>query len=325
MADKNKDHKPQLPGIISTITKGFEFTTRHIWLLFIPITLDIFYWLGPRLNITAIVSEAISILNSESALSGLVEEILVVAPRINLFTNISVPIIGVPALMAGTIPEDTPINTLNIELTNSLSWLFILFALTILGIGLTTIYLGLISWSLKLENGYEFPGAMEFAGSTLLAIFRLLGLGLAFMLIVFLVSLPMLPIAFILGLISTALMGGALLIIIFIVVAYLSLAIPGIIYNNRPIIKSIVESVRLVYRNMLSTVNILLIAILIINGTNILWHMADNGSWLTLISIIGHAFISTGLAASIIIFYRDRYRVYIDINSVSLEEANPNG
>ena len=100
MAQNNSDQKPPLPGIISTITTGFEFTTRHIWLLIIPFALDIFYWLGPRLNITGIVSEATSYLKSEPALSGLVEEILVMAPRINLFTNISVPVIGVPALMA---------------------------------------------------------------------------------------------------------------------------------------------------------------------------------------------------------------------------------
>ena len=325
MVQENIDQRQPPPGIISTITTGFEFTTRHIWLLLIPIALDLFYWLGPRLNITRIVAETTSYLNNEPAFAGLVEEILAIAPRINLFTNISIPIVGVPALMGGTIPEDTPINPLNYELTGSLSWMVIFLGLTFLGVGLTTIYLGLISLSLKLENGYEFPGMMQFAGSTLLAVFRLIGLGLAFLLTLFLVTLPLLPIAFVLGLFNSALMIGLFLITFFIVAVYMSLAIPGIIYNSRPIFKSIMESVRLVYRNMLPTVNILLITILVINGTNILWHLADNGTWFTLISIIGHAFISTGLAAAIIIFYRDRYLVFIDATSASLQEANPNG
>jgi hypothetical protein len=324
MAQKISDQSPPLPGIISTLTTGFEFTTRHVWLTFIPIVLDIYFWLGPRLNITGIVSEATSFLSEEPAYSGLVEEILAMAPRINLFTYLSVPIVGVPALMSGTIPEDTPIKPLNFELTDFLSWLLILIILTLLGLGLTTIYLSLISWVLKREKGYEIPGILDFTGSTLLAIIRLIGLAVGFVIILFLVTLPLLPIAFIMGLVNSTLMLGVLLIAFLIVAAYLSLAVPGIIYNNRPIFKAIMESIRLVYRNMLPTVNILLVVILIINGTNLLWHMADNGSWLTLVSIIGHAFISTGLAAAIIIFYRDRYLMLIDSNSTSVQEEYPN-
>ena len=246
------------------------------------------------------------------------------APRINLFTYLSVPIVGVPALMSGTIHENTPIIPLNFELTDFQSWLLILIVLTLLGLGLTTIYLSLISWVLKNEEGDEIPGIFDLTASTLLAIFRLLGLAIAFVITLFLVTLPLLPIAFIMGLINSTLMLGVLLIAFLIVAAYLSLAVPGIIYNNRPIFKAITESIRLVYRNMLSTVNILLLIIVIINGTNLLWHMADNGSWLTLISIIGHAFISTGLAVAIIIFYRDRYLLLIASNSTSVHEEFPN-
>jgi hypothetical protein len=51
----------------------------------------------------------------------------------------------------------------------------------------------------------------------------------------------------------------------------------------------------------------LLITVLIINsGMNFLWHLADDGSWLTLVSIAGHAFITTALAVAIFVFYRDR-------------------
>ena len=71
MAQKISDQTPPLPGIIATLTTGFEFTTRHVWLIIIPIVLDIFYWLGPRLNITLIVSEATAFLTNEPAYSGL--------------------------------------------------------------------------------------------------------------------------------------------------------------------------------------------------------------------------------------------------------------
>ncbi|GMQ78425.1 MAG: hypothetical protein BMS9Abin02_0935 [Anaerolineae bacterium] len=324
MAQKISDQTPPLPGIIATLTTGFEFTTRHVWLTIIPIGLDIFYWLGPRMNITGIVSEVTALLADEPAYSGLAEEILAMAPRINLFTYLSVPVVGVPALMGGTIPENTPIKPISFELIDFQSWLLILIALTLLGFGLTTIYLSLISRVLKSEEGYEFPGILDFTGLTLLAIFRLVGLAVAFVITLFLLTLPLLPIAFIMGLINSALMFGVLLFAFLIVAAYLSLAVPGIIYNNRPIFKAIMESIRLVYGNMLPTINILLVVILIINGTNLLWLLADNGSWLTLVSIIGHAFISTGLAVAIIIFYRDRYLLLINSNSTPVQEEFPN-
>ena len=37
-----------------------------------------------------------------------------------------------------------------------------------------------------------------------------------------------------------------------------------------------------------------------------IWLGVDQGNWLTLISIAGHAFVSTGLVAATFIFYRDR-------------------
>ncbi len=324
MTQKTSDQSSPLPGIISTLTTGFEFTTQHLWLIIIPIGLDIFLWLGPRLNITGIVSEATALLRDEPAYSSLVEEIVAMAPRINLFTYLSVPIVGVPALMGGTIPENTPITSISFELTDNLSWLLILITLTFLGLGLTAIYLSLICRVLKREEGREFPGVLDFAGSTFRAIFRLIGLAVAFAITLFLLTLPLLPVAFIMGLINSALMFGVFLFAFLIVATYLSLAVPGIIYNNRPIFRAIMESIRLVYRNMLPTINILLVVILIIYGTNLLWHMADNGSWLTLVSIIGHAYISTGLAVAIIIFYRDRYLSLIDSNSTSVQEEFPN-
>jgi hypothetical protein len=64
--------------------------------------------------------------------------------------------------------------------------------------------------------------------------------------------------------------------------------------------------VRLVRGNALQTISLLLVVMLVGGGTNQLWRLADDGSWLTMVSIAGHAFVSTGLAAAIFVFYRDR-------------------
>ena len=42
---------PKLPGIIDTLSAGFQTVNRHLYLLLVPILLDLFYWLGPRLTV----------------------------------------------------------------------------------------------------------------------------------------------------------------------------------------------------------------------------------------------------------------------------------
>ena len=46
------------PGLIATLSAGFELTTHHLWLITLPLILDIFYWLGPRLSVQRIVEES---------------------------------------------------------------------------------------------------------------------------------------------------------------------------------------------------------------------------------------------------------------------------
>jgi membrane-anchored glycerophosphoryl diester phosphodiesterase (GDPDase) len=102
-----------------------------------------------------------------------------------------------------------------------------------------------------------------------------------------------------------------MLVAFIVVAAYLSLAIPGIVMNNRPIFRAIRESIKLVIKNLMTTLNLLVIVFLIAIGTNLLWHLPEDGSWFTFVGIFGHAFISTALAIAIFSYYRDRYSFFI--------------
>jgi hypothetical protein len=86
----------------------------------------------------------------------------------------------------------------------------------------------------------------------------------------------------------------------------LVLAVPAIVFRGRPVLSAVKDSIQLVYNNMMPTLNMFLLVILISTGTNLLWRLADDGSWLTLVSIAGHAFVNTALVTAIFIYYRDR-------------------
>ena len=96
------------------------------------------------------------------------------------------------------------------------------------------------------------------------------------------------------------------------IVIYLSLAPQGIILNGRPLLRAVIESVRLVQANLLSILLLLLTMFFIGAILDLLLFSVENGSWLTLINILGHAFVSTALVAALFIFYRDRYQVLLD-------------
>jgi hypothetical protein len=56
----------------------------------------------------------------------------------------------------------------------------------------------------------------------------------------------------------------------------------------------------------LPTTSLLLLVILVISeGLDVLWGVPLSTSWLTLVGIAGHAFISSSLLAATFIYYRD--------------------
>jgi hypothetical protein len=48
-----------------------------------------------------------------------------------------------------------------------------------------------------------------------------------------------------------------------------------------------------------------LVSIVISQGMDLIWLMPSADTWMALVGILGHAFISTGLLAASFIFYRD--------------------
>lgn len=301
------EQQPQAPpGIIATLTAGFELTTAHLWLILLPVVLDLVYWLGPRLGIVQLTDRLLSPLMEEPATQEALAQIIEMASEINVLTSLSVPVIGVPALMGGIAPEQTPLPVQVYELDSTLGLLALQVGLTLVGLILAAFYLSLIS--LAIQDDDDRPGSLAaFVMTALRSAVRLFGLGLIFLVALIVVWVPLLPVAFVAGLLAGVLAMYVMLGGVLLVVTYLSMSVPGIVLKGRPLLLSVWESVRLVRGNALQTVSLLLVVMLVGGGTNQLWRIADDGSWLTIVSIAGHAFISTGLAAAIFVYYRDRW------------------
>ena len=197
------DKKPQShPGLIATLTAGFDLTSHHLWLIILPLLLDIFYWVGPRLSVQNIVEESANVLGKEPALSEMISKIVDLASQINLFTSISIPLIGIPALMSGAIPTQTPLPPVLMEVESVSAWFFLFIGFSFIGLLLTATYLGLISFALAEQNDDLQLQPSQFLRHIPLNTVRLFLLGVVFVFALFIVWIPLLPLAVILGLIA---------------------------------------------------------------------------------------------------------------------------
>jgi hypothetical protein len=125
----------------------------------------------------------------------------------------------------------------------------------------------------------------------------------------FVVSMPIILMTSIATLFSTelaflVLIGGSVLFMwVFI---YLSFSIYILLFGGQSALRAVVSSMRFVQRRLPYTLPMLLGVFVVNNLTDSLWLTADDGSWLTVISLAGHAFVATSLVAAMFIFYRDQ-------------------
>lgn len=311
MMTHGKENSTSPPGVWQTIAAGFDLTARHFWLVLLPALLDSFYWLGPRLSLRPLVEQFVALLPADPAIAGITEQFITLAPRTNLFTSLSVPVLGLPALMVGAAPLETPLPTQVVELESLGLWLGLFLLFSLVGLLLTAVYFTLIAQEVGRKPDQIARLSFRNLVTRVVRLWgKLVGLTLAVILLAFLVYVPLIPLSLVLGLVSALLSAFVLMtgpVLILWLIIYLFFTPHGLALNGRSFLQSVSESVYLVRAHLFSVVGLMMILFL---GRNILATvllLADDGSWLTLASILGHAFVMTSLVAATFIYYRDRY------------------
>jgi hypothetical protein len=82
----------------------------------------------------------------------------------------------------------------------------------------------------------------------------------------------------------------------------------GIVLNRKGFFESVKLSVLLTRRTLPSTVLFVTAVFLLSKGLDIIWSFPKETSWMLIIGIIGHAFVTTGLLASSFVYYQDALR-----------------
>lgn len=300
------------PGLFSSLSNGFEAVASHITVILLPVILDLLLWLGPRLRIrdymqpvisswTALAQEGLFTPDQVKQAQELWE---IVLARFNLFTLVRTFPVGMPSLITGISPIDTPLGSgldWQIASTGELLLAYALVSLT--GCILGAIYLHwLANITLRSDQNNTPPKNIlrSIAQACLVMLF--------WALVALMLLLPGMLILSLLALISPLLAQFVVMLVLilsmwFLIPVYFSAH--GVFVYGQSAFASIKQSFKLARFTLPATSLLLIIMFVISQGLAYLWRTPEETSWFLLVGIAGHAFISTALIAGSFIYYRD--------------------
>ncbi|HMK08741.1 MAG TPA: hypothetical protein VK449_06875 [Anaerolineales bacterium] len=291
------------------LATAFDRMAARPYLVLPALALDLFLWLGPRLNLASVFNAvAASLAAPASGPAELANQVAMAkdmlttfGAQFNLFSALSTFPVGVPSLMSALMPSTSPLGEpRQVPLSDPGSILLAWIALTVVGLGMASLYHAAISraasqaspvgqpWMLWLKvmamAALTYFGLAAIAGGSLVAaslvtlITPFLGTGVAFLGFTFL----------------------------FWLAVYLVFTPHGLIRYRLGLLASMRESVRIVRRDFFPVVGLLATLAVLSWVTGLVWELPAADSWFGGLAILGHAFVSAVLLVASYIFYVGR-------------------
>jgi hypothetical protein len=304
-----------LSALIEMLSSGYSMVLKHIWIVVLPVGLDLYLWLGPRLSIQPLTRFLLRLwLSLEQGpadmqpLLAFNRELLETMGReVNLFSFLSSSLLGMPSVLAGGRPGSVVGSSVTWgEGWSALAILALIPLLVVGGLFLGSLYLGImgqfardgsVDLRLLLQRVWRYWGLITLFGMLLIGVLSLLGF-------------PLMMVAGLLELASPALARFALLGAVGLVLwmlFHLFFVPHAIVVSDSGLLRAVWSSLVIVARNFWSALTLVILMNLISAGFGVIWDRISVNALLTLVSIAGNAFIGTGLMAASLIFYRDRF------------------
>ena len=303
------ENLPPPPGVINSIKAGFDTIAAHITAIFLPLLLNLFLWLGPRLHIDAffnsIKGDVISIWQSGGVSADDIQRVLTwynnTVPAVNLFWLLRTLPIGISSLLFPRETSLTPFGNPSILQVNALSlpgWMFLLTLIGWVGGGL---YFRRVAW---VATATQEDKPLEISRAIVQTVFISIVWGILSIMIG-------VPIFLVLGLLLQFSPFIANLMVVFLSLVSMWVIVPlffwphGVFLKKQNVITSILSSVQMTRFTLPTSSMFVLTVFLLTFGLNFLWSIPPEDSWITFLGIFGHSFVTTALLAGSFIYYRD--------------------
>jgi hypothetical protein len=288
-------------SVIDTINRGFQVVNRRLWIIIVPILLDLFLWLGQRLSVDPLMDQLVNSgywnATGQQMIGGL-------GKGMNLFSLLS---FGLPSLLPflDTRPALFGNGESVVQISNGVNFLVFFLGLGLGGMLLTCLYLTPIAHSIR-DSRFSAGLVGRRVGLNWL---RLLGFSAVLIAAGLVASIPFAALAFlgVLGADGAVLLLGVVEIFGLWVAFFLFFAMDSIMVSEAGPLRAIYNSFNVVRRNFWSSLLLVIVTLLISQGMPLAWKLLAASPWGLIVGIIGNAYIGTGLVAASMIFYLDRY------------------
>lgn len=303
---------PPPPGVIQAIRAGLDVISNHLAILLPPLALDLLLWFGPRLSVKNALTRVFSDVMNFYSTNGMTNEIQVKQMmsfqelladfllKYNLLSLLRTFPVGVFSLLQSKMPILTPLGAspaIEIDSLSSMAGLF--FLLTLCGWALGGLYFNWVSGATGVRQSTFGSGRTII--QTLL--FSTVVSAAALM-----IGIPLMILLGAIGLIGAELAQVAMFILALFsawIIVPVFFSSHGMYLSGQNAFHSIYSSLRMA-RFTLPTSSMFVLAVFVIShGLNYLWAVPEENSWMLLVGIAGHAFVTTALLAASFIYYRD--------------------
>ncbi len=299
---------PPPPGVISSIKAGFDVIAAHITAILLPLLLNLFLWLGPRLRMDSLFNSVKAYMIEVWRAGGIpaeeiqrsVETLEKSIPTINLFWILRTFPIGISSMLSSPEAAQTPIGNpaiLQVDWLSLAGWIFGLTMIGWIGGGL---YFRSIA-SISAVNKDELISPFR-------AVFQTILLSFACTVIFYMIAFPLLIAMTLLLQVSIVIANIAVLILSLIsmwVIVPVFFWPHGVFLRKQNFLSSIASSIQMARFTLPTSSMFILTVFLLSAGLNFLWSIPPEDSWMTLLGIFGHSFVTTALLAASFIYYRD--------------------
>jgi hypothetical protein len=211
--------------------------------------------------------------------------------------------VGISSLLAQTMPVETPFGSQEVmPVSSAIGLLGLGFVLTILGWIAGAMYFRLVSGVVLDRVGGQTMISVSWAIAQTLLLSLIWVVGLMVILV------PLMFILTLLTLLSPVVASGVLLVVLlfsFWLIVPLFFTPHGIFIRRQNAFYSIFTSLKMA-RFTLPTSGLFVLSVFLLStGLNYLWSVPPDDSWMLLVGIAGHAFITTALLAASFVYYHD--------------------
>lgn len=300
-------------SIIDTLSAGFGTVTRRLWVIVVPVALDLFLWLGPKLSVAPVIRDALATLQATMAMVAppggidpsmaetfqvMAEELQATVGQTNLLSLLAWGQLGVPSI-AGLRPVNPEVDRI-IEITSYGQMFGMQLLVLLIGLFIACVFLAMLGQEVRGEGLRidKLFHAVPRYWLRLLAI--VVPLGLALMLAL-----------------STSLILGPLAFIVWALVLwvllYLFFVPQAVTMAEESPLRALWSSFVVVRTSFWSALGLILLTQLIGSGLSLIWRNVMALPSGTVIAIVGNAYVGSGLTAAAFIFYRDRVAMWREL------------